>query len=347
MIVPVPSTIEEAVAADGVILAIGASDTGKSSRIASLAAQQADTGRQVMVLDLDVGQSEVGPPGMMDLCEAAPDKPVSEWRIRAQWYVGATTPFPSMVEVVTGALRLAERAIELGAELVLVDTPSFVNTPSGHGLSRFLVDALRPGAVLAIQRRDELERWLSGIGAPVVRTEVASGVRPKPPGLRAARRASKLARYFADARRHQVPLTDKLLRGTRLGFGTPLTSTDHRIASPLLGCPVLHAERGAASVAFWTLGPPRHSLDKVAAEFGVRSAVTFDCAFWAGRSLGFIGPHGFCVAMGVIEKVDWPSLTAAVRAPVYSLAEAIAVHAGTMRHRTDGTGLPNVPERDA
>lgn len=339
--------MEDVFAAGGVIFAAGAADTGKSSRIASIAAAQADVGRSVMVLDLDVGQSEIGPPGLIDLCEVAPDKPAKEWKARAQWYVGATTPFASMVDVVTGALRLAERALELGAELVLVDTPSFVNTPSGHALMRCLVDVLRPNAILAIQRQDELDRWLSGIGAPALRLPMDPGARSKPAGLRAARRASKLADYFADAKRHQVSLTEKVMRGTRLGFGTALTTTDHRIASPLLGCPVLHAERGASSVAFWTLGPPRHPLDRVAAEFGVRQAVTFDAAFWAGRSLGFIGPNGFCVAMGVVEKVDWPSLTAAVRAPAYSLAEAVAVHAGTMRHRTDGTGLPNVPERDA
>ena len=347
MIVPVPATIEDALSTGGVILVTGVSDVGKSSRVAALAASQAEAGRSVMVLDLDVGQSEAGPPGMMDLCEVAAGQSAREWTIRAQWYAGATTPFASTVDVVTGALRLAERAIELGAALVLVDTPSFVNTPAGHTLMRCLVDVLRPSAILAIQRRDELERWLSGIGAPAVRLTVDSGVRPKPSVLRAGRRAARLAEYFAEAKSHHVSLIDRMLRGTRLGFGTALTTTDHRIASPLLGCPVLHAERGAASVAFWTLGPPRHSLNRVAAEFGVRQAVTFDASFWTGRSLGFIGSNGFCVAMGVIEKVDWPSLTAAVHVPAYSLADAVAVHAGTMRHQTDGTGLPNVPEKDA
>jgi len=342
MIVPLGDPLADVLAAGGRVLFLGASDTGKST-LALKRAREAGG----WLLDADVGQSEIGPPGLLDIAEPVQGKGTTEWRVRGTWYHGSATPFPATGEILTGALRLAERAGKAGAGLVVVDTPSFVNTPAGHTLFRCLANTLKPVALVAIQRREELERFLNGMDFPVVRLPAGDTVRTKPPALRAARRASRMGEYLKDAPVHTVNLREKTLWGTRLGFGTALTAVDHRIASPLLGCPVLHAERGPSSVAFWTLGPPRHSLDRVAAEFGVSTAVTFDGSFWTGRSMGFIGHEGFCLAMGVVEKIDWPSLTASVRAPVYSVAEAVSIHAGTMRSRSDGGVLPPVPEREA
>lgn len=342
MVVPLPGPLNDVLAKGGRILVLGASDTGKTT-LAVRCAREAGG----WLLDADVGQSEIGPPGLLDIAEPPAGNDGHPWRVRGTWYHGSATPFPNMAELVIGARRLAEKAESAGARLVVVDTPSFINTISGHTLFRSLVNAVEPAALVAIQRREVMERFLRGLSTPIVRIEMDSAVRVKPPALRAARRSSKLGEYLKEARVHTMGLLETTMWGTRLGFGKPLTAVDHRIASPLLGCPVLHAERGPSSVAFWTLGPPRHSLDRVAAEFGVRSVATFDGAFWVGRSLGFIGPDGFCLAMGVVESVDWPSLTATVRTPAYSMAEAVSVHAGMMRCRIDGSVLPPVPERDA
>lgn len=339
MVVPLSGALNNALARGGRVLILGASDTGKTT-LAVRCAREAGG----WLLDADVGQSEIGPPGLLDIAEADSAK---DWRFRGTWFHGSATPFPNVAELVTGASRLAEKAEGAGARTLVMDTPSFINTISGHSLFRCLIGALQPSAVVAIQRRGEMERFLAGLSSRIVRLEMDAAVRVKPPALRAARRASKLGEYLKDAPIHTVSLTEKTMWGTRLGFGTPLSTVDHRVASPLLGCPVLHAERGPSSVAFWTLGQPRHTLDRVAAEFGVGTVATFDGAYWNGRCLGFIGSDGFCLTMGIVDKVDWPSLTATVKAPAYSVAEAVSIYAGLMRARIDGSVLPPVPDREA
>jgi len=347
MDVSIDSLVEGILAAEGPVLMVGAPDTGKTTLAARLAKAALSAGRPAAVIDLDVGQSEVGPPGLMDLAPAEAEAPMSKWRPRGQWYIGSTSPLGALPQTVAGARRLADRAAERGFSPVIVDTPSFVPIPAGIALTTALVDVLKPGLVVAVQIEGEIERWLRGIGAPVARVVSDPNVRSKPSGLRATRRGARLGAYFQDSTEHSIRLTEWTLRNTRLGAGAPMPHTELAQASTMLGCPVVHGERAPASVAFWTLGAPRHDPARIAAEFGAPRAVTFDASVWKGRSLGFIARDGFCLAMGVVTDVDWPSLIATVRAPVYSVAEAVAISAGQMRHRPDGEELPAVPDRDA
>lgn len=192
-----------------------------------------------------------------------------------------------------------------------------------------------------------MERWLSGLGGPVTRSPVDPAVRSKPTGLRAVRRGARLGAYFRGAGEQNVRLTEIPLRGTRLGAGYPESPAECARASTLIGRTVVHAERTPSSVAFWTDGPPPHAPQRLAAEFGVPRAVSFDAGAWRNRSVGFIGANGFCMAMGLIREVNWAAMTARILVPLYSVADAAAMSLGLMRHTPDGEELPPVPERDA
>ncbi|HEY3268234.1 MAG TPA: Clp1/GlmU family protein [Armatimonadota bacterium] len=347
MDVPAAGSIDRVLESPGPVLLLGAADTGKTALMARLARAFRAAGRPAAALDLDVGQSEIGPPGLIDLAEADAEAPPAKWRARGQWYVGSTTPFGAPTAIAVGARRLLDRATELDLGPVVVDTPSFVNAPAGHALAQSLIDALRPRLIVAIQLGAEMEPFLKGVGAPVERMAMDPAVRSKPSGLRSARRAARLDAYFRDAREHSIRLPEWALRGTRLGFGDPLAPAECASAANLLGCPVRHGERSSSSVALWTLGQPRYDPARAGAELRASRLATFDAAAWEHRSAGFIAPDGFCVAMGVIERVDWASLTATVYAPLYSVADAVAISLGLMRHNRDGSGLPPVADRDA
>jgi len=327
----------------GTVLFVGPADRGKTTRV-ERAARDIAAARPAAVLDLDVGQSEIGPPGMMDLADAVPDRPMAQWRARRQWYLGDLSPYSLPGATVAGARRLADAAREKGAETLLVDTASFIAGPAGPALATALLDALRPDAVVAVAREGEMDAWLRGVFVPVIRVAPEEAVRVKPSGLRAVCRAAKLATYFRDAAEHAVRLDEWPLRGTRLGLGEPLAASDRAAAATALGCPVVHAERAGASVAAWTLGSPRHDPARAAADLRARRLVTFDAAWWNNRSAGFLRPDGSCLAMALVDRVDWPSLTATVRAPVHSLAEAAVLSAGRFRHKPDGEALSSVPE---
>lgn len=331
---------------DGAVVFLGAPDVGKTTLVERTARAVANH-RPAAVVDGDVGQSEIGPPGMMDLAKAEADNPMARWKPRGQWYVGATSPFVDMAQVVVGLRRLLGRAAQRSLAPVLVDTCSFVPSPSGLALATAVVDVLRPDLVVAVQLEDEMERWLRGVGVPVVRLVSEPDVRTKPKGLRAARRAARLVSYFRDAPEHRLPLNDWALRNTRLGAGAPVSRAERDRAASALGRAVVHGERAGGSVAFWTRGAPRAEPQRFAADFQAQRMVTFDADVWEGRSLGFIAPDGMCLAMGVVEAVDWASMTATVRAPLYGISDAKALAMGRMRHQPDGESLPAISEQDA
>lgn len=344
--VPDKSIVDSVLAAAGPVMVVGVSDTGKSTLVAGIAHAAADAGARPAVLEADVGQSEHGPPGMMDLLEPAPDPAARPWRTLGQWYVGSTAPYTVMAQCVAGIRRLADRASSLGMHPVLVDTSSFVGNTTGTAYKTAKHDVLRPGLVLAVQFDDEIEFWLRGLGTPVQRVPVAAGVRDKPEGLRIARRAQRLATYFRDAPAHRIPLLGTPLRGTRLGLGETVPPDACGRLSDILGCRVVHAERAGRSVALWAVGVPRHGLDRALEVLRAGRVITLNASLWEGRSVGFVGRDGFCLAQGVIEAVDWVAMAATVRAPFYGIAEAAAVAVGTMRHTLDGSRLPDVPSQE-
>jgi polynucleotide 5'-kinase involved in rRNA processing len=335
--------LDDIPAMDGVVLFVGPADRGKTTLVEA-AARAAAQHRRVGVLDLDPGQSEIGPPGLLDLAEALADKPMGQWRANKRWYLGDTSPYALPTQVVVGARRLAATGGERGFELILADTASFLPTPAGHALATALVEVLRPAAVVAVSRGDEMDAWLRSVPPPVVRVESEAGARVKPQSLRAVRRAARLAAYFQGSTDHPIRLDQWPLRGTRIGLGTALPAAERAAAATALGCPVVHAERAGTSAAIWTLGAPRDPTERAAAALGARRAACYHAAWWKHRSVGFLLPDGSCLAMGLVLGVDWPSLTATVRAPVYSVADASVLGAGRMRHRPDGDGLPPVPE---
>jgi polynucleotide 5'-kinase involved in rRNA processing len=336
-------TLDDIGTVTGIALFVGPADRGKTTLLEAVA-RATVAHRRLGVLDLDPGQSEIGPPGLLDLAEAEAGKPMGQWRARKRWYLGDTSPYTLPMQAAVGASRLAAMGRELGFELLLADTASFLPTPAGHALATAWMDVLQPAAVVAVSQGEEMEAWLRTVSAPIVRVASEAAARVKPSGLRAVRRASRLAAYFQASTDHAVRLDEWPLRGTRFGLAPALPAAERAAAATALGCPVVHAERAGTSAALWTLGPPRHPPERAAAALGARRVACYDAAWWNHRSVGFIQADGSCLAMGLVLAVDWPSLTATIRAPIYSVAEASVLSAGRMRHKPDGESLPPVPE---
>jgi polynucleotide 5'-hydroxyl-kinase GRC3/NOL9 len=177
----------------GVLLVVGASNTGKST-FAHWLFEQLSPGSKVAFLDGDVGQSAFGPPTTLTL--ALPKL--------VRWFVGDVSPRGRMLPLVVGAGRLARQALESGVETLVVDTTGLVD--SAHGgvaLKHALVSQLQPATLLAFQRGGELEPILAPLRRlprpQVIEVPVNDAVRRRDVGVRRAHRADAFRRYFAGA----------------------------------------------------------------------------------------------------------------------------------------------------
>jgi polynucleotide 5'-hydroxyl-kinase GRC3/NOL9 len=197
----------------GVLLVIGAPDTGKTTFAHWLSDRLAALGGLTAFLDGDIGQSVLGPPTTVTLAlpnQNSPQAVHADWPVSrgshhlTHWFVGDVSPRGHMLPLVVGAGRLTRRAQEAGAETIVVDTTGLVDrAQGGTALKHALVDLLQPTTLVAFRRADELEPILTPLRSlshpRVVELPVIDAVRQRAVPARKAHRAKLFRRYFAGA----------------------------------------------------------------------------------------------------------------------------------------------------
>lgn len=187
----------------GTIVVIGQTDSGKSTFVRWLVGRLCQHHERVGWLDADVGQSTLGVPTTMNLAVVS-EPPVRLPPPNATFFVGATSPRGHMLPALVGACRLQERARQMGASAIVVDTTGLVAKEVGGGaLKHWKIALLEPTTIIAIQRHGELVHILT----PLVREPrltvhifpVVNAVNRKSIDDRMARRRERFRQYFADA----------------------------------------------------------------------------------------------------------------------------------------------------
>lgn len=186
----------------GVILVVGASDTGKTTFARYLYHRLTYHHERLAFVDGDMGQAALGPPTTMTLALGRGGEecfPPSGPRFRA--FVGDVTPGGHMLPTVVGAHRLVRKAREAGATAIVFDTTGLVASSRGGGaLKRALVDLLEAQVVVGLQRGTELEHLLVPLRRTrrtrVVDRPVAEAVKRRDMATRQTHRAVQYRRTF-------------------------------------------------------------------------------------------------------------------------------------------------------
>lgn len=200
------------------IMVIGGSDTGKTTlveAIAGLLSRKTETA----VLDLDMGQSHIGPPTTMGWGRVKGG--FSGWQaVKAEdiYFTGTLSPPGNLLPSVTGARHLLDTASSKCPKVV-IDTTGLIGEPVGRVLKQYKIDALSPDIVIALERADELEQIIEAFRShikPVFhRVAVPDEVAFKSTVKRADFRTEKLREYFKGAISREFSLEEKGIRFTR------------------------------------------------------------------------------------------------------------------------------------
>jgi len=141
-----------------VILILGDVDTGKSGITLYLANRLKLLGKRVAVVDTDIGQSDIGPPGTIGL--SLVEKPVTSYSdlpLTDAFFVGDKTPIGHLLPMIVGTKAMVERAFEIGAEIVLVNTTGMIYGGPAFALKTYKIGVVKPNLILALERENELE----------------------------------------------------------------------------------------------------------------------------------------------------------------------------------------------
>ncbi|UCF31931.1 MAG: AAA family ATPase [bacterium] len=200
------------------IMILGGTDTGKTTLVEALA-DRLSRSHPVGVVDLDVGQSTVGPPTTVAwtrITGGFPGRGVLHPEGIA--FVGSLTPRGSFLPLMAGAVRMVNAAAA-ACPVVLIDTSGFIQGPEGQIFKQHKVDLLEPDFLVALQRTEELEPTLHAFrhqDRPVIlRLNVSPAVRTRSAEERAAWRRERFADHFTGEGERVIHLSEAGLRVTR------------------------------------------------------------------------------------------------------------------------------------
>lgn len=197
---------------NGVVMVIGANDTGKSTFARYLLArlQDQELSGHVAFLDGDPGQASLGPPATLTVSDQLPESAqfAAGEGVR-RYFIGDTSPRGHFLPMLVGAARLARAAFDAGAGLLIYDTSGFIDPQAGAlALKKAELDLLQPAMIFALQRQRELEALLLSLRRSrwVRLTEVKPipGIHRRSPDERRRYRQGRFSLYFQKSIRLEI-----------------------------------------------------------------------------------------------------------------------------------------------
>ncbi|MFX1511647.1 MAG: Clp1/GlmU family protein [Promethearchaeota archaeon] len=130
---------------------IGECDSGKTSLILYLTNKLAKS-KKVAVIDCDLGQSKIGPPGTIGLgITTDPYSSLEEMSFIDGYFIGSKIPGGNFAAVIAGISRLTKRALQEQSDYILVDTSGYVSGPAAAFLKAQKIMILNPNAIILLE----------------------------------------------------------------------------------------------------------------------------------------------------------------------------------------------------
>ncbi len=227
----------------GVAMILGGVDTGKSTLARYLVYRAYRAGMPVALVDLDLGQSHLGPPATLGLGFFPPSFPGEDYLFpQGLVFIGQTSPLGQLLEVAVGCRTLVDQALHQGLTRVVVNTCGLIHGPAALRLKKAKLELLRPGLVLALERDGEIQPFLHALGVSPTVLPVSTRAVSKTMEIRRRYREDRFRRYFRQARRLTLPLRSLTWQGLPWGAGRPLGQEELRNYGDRLGQPPLYGE---------------------------------------------------------------------------------------------------------
>jgi len=143
------------------LIVIGCSDSGKSTFILYLANEIYKTGKKVGILDLDIGQSNIGPPGTIGFGIVKKNlNSLLETESEKLYFIGDVSPKGNLLQMVVGGFKLLNEMEKYNLDYILIDTTGLVDGLIGEVLKQNKIEILNPDFIILFEENNERENLI-------------------------------------------------------------------------------------------------------------------------------------------------------------------------------------------
>jgi len=195
-----------------IIMLLGKIDSGKSSYCNYLVNKLVDEKCKVAVLDVDIGQSDIGPSATVGY--AVTSKPVKELcdlKLRNALFVGVTSPITAIAKTIDGLASMKAELLKKPVDFVLVNTDGWVTGDVAVKYKAALIKELKPDIIVGVEVETELEPLIAYLNAPVILVESSLFLGERTTEKRKILREMTYTRYLKDSKLQCYPITQVII----------------------------------------------------------------------------------------------------------------------------------------
>lgn len=343
--------IDELVASRERVLILGGIDAGKTTFCSLLLKLKQQAGMSVGFVDLDAGQTTVGPPAAFSgVLIRKPYELLHALTPDSLAFLGDVSPVRHIALALSGARRVLDDLTPLQPDSIVIDTDGYIAGWHGRAYKLMLIDLLRPQVIVALQRKNELAPILEALRRRadwrLYELPVPQTILRKSPPARAQYRRAAFARYFEQAQTHTLSLDQFSFVGRRLGGGQPISDARRRYLADQIRAELLHAEMVGDSLHLIVRQPLSDAqIETLMTLAGVNKLVMLPQSAYHNLLVGLMDYTGRCYGLGLIESLDFKERRLELLSPVRSVNPVRWVQLGYLRALPDGTELGE-PLRD-
>ncbi|MFX1295074.1 MAG: Clp1/GlmU family protein [Promethearchaeota archaeon] len=244
------------------IMILGQVDTGKTTVICYLANYFFNLGKQVAVIDLDMGQQDIGPPCTVTL--GILDKSILKLEdvpLYRMVFIGKTSPVGRLIQTLTGARELMDIALPL-ADIILIDTTGWVFGGAARAYKSAKIRNLKPDMLVPIQKENEIAHLLEPFKSSIhiEPLSVYPHIVNRNHSTRKFLRESKFNNYFSNATSRIFNLNQLKIETSFYKSGSYLKADEQKYIEQTLKCNFIYAEKAAD--ALFLVKKPSSIYDK-------------------------------------------------------------------------------------
>lgn len=322
------------------LMVLGGIDSGKTSFCAYLANKALSNKRHAVIVDADLGQSDIGPPATIGSSRVVkPIKDPFDMRAENVCFIGVTSPNSAVNKIIDGINELKVKGLNNGADLLIINTDGWIEGEDAVRYKLELINRVRPGILAGIQEQNELAPILERLKEPepkILELVSSTAMRKRDREERKLLRELGYKKFLKGANMQSFSLGWTRITGIPIGLGTGPSEARIEKIGRQLGVSPIYCEE-TANFLFIVLSKGGWTDEEIVK--GLEESLNKEVkVVWEGDEKGLL--VALCdndervLGIGVLQEIDYERRIIKVYTPVRN--DVASIHVGQIK--IDRTG---------